>query len=175
MNSETGPPAWEKYREAQFFCRKLERADDGLGHVRSRTDTDEFRFYCSGFCSAVDDLHRQVTAADDRPSFEAWVDEDATRALHAFFEDRCHDVLDVTTIRQGSPGDEAPIGTTTREPVGADTARYCLADGDDVPAELVPDDAEGAPTSDLARAYLGHLDAWLSDTDPEREGERAEA
>jgi hypothetical protein len=174
MESETRSPAREKYREAQFFCRKLERSDDGLGHVRSHTDKDEFRFYVSAFCSAVGDLHRQVgQAGEDDPAFESWVDDDDVRDLHAFFQDRCHDVVEVTTTRQASAGETDRIGTSTREPIASSALRYCLADDSSVPDELVPEDADRAPASDLARTYLDHLDSWLADRDARAEASDA--
>lgn len=175
MLTENRSPAWEKYREAQFFCRKLERADDGLSHVRAHTDTDEFRFYCSAFSHAVDDIHRQAAVTDDRLPFEEWTDDEVPLALHALFQDRCHDVFDVTTTRQESAADEHRIGTTTREPIPPKTMRYCLADDSGVSDELIPDDADRPPVSDLARAYLDHLDAWLTDTGPESDDEEPEA
>lgn len=171
MNAQSQTPAGEKYREAQFFCRKLERADDGRRHVRATTNADAFRCYASAFCSAVDDLHRQ---AGDRPSFAAWTDDDAVRDLQSFFEDRRHDVLDVTTARVVT---ETGADTQSARP-GTDnptSARYCLADTEAVPAEFVPDDAEAVPVSSLARAYLDHVEAWLTDTGPQDPDETYEA
>ncbi|MFD1587953.1 hypothetical protein ACFR9U_13280 [Halorientalis brevis] len=171
MPTERRRPTRDKYREAQFFLQRLERADDGhVRNVRSQTDKDEFRYYCSAFASAVDEIHTHVERVDeDHPAFEEWAADRPLRDLHQFFAQRANDVIDVRPADRQEP-DSGPRGTTGLT-VESTVGQYCLGD-DGVPDTLAMEygsgrDEGGLSVTDLAEAYLDHVDAWLAELDAE--------
>ena len=179
MPTEKRPPTRDKYREAQFFRQRLERADDGhVRNVRSQTDKDEFRFYCSAFASAVEEIHTHVERADeDHPPFEEWAADRPLRDLHQFFAQRANDVIDVRPAGQqdADSGSGGLTGLTLESTVG----RYCLEDRA-VPETLAMEygdgsDEGGLSVTDLAEAYLAHIDAWLAELESDPGSEDADA
>lgn len=172
MAVESQRPARAKYREAAFFRRKLARAEDGHLRTDGTLDADEFQFYCSAFCSATDEIHRQAEATgEDHQSFAEWGDEEA-RALKTFFDAQCHDVVTVqkTWDEQGESQTEADA--STGQTLATPTVRYCTTDAVDVPDALQENYGtgdEGVPIADLAAAYLDSLDAWLSEAEASEE------
>ena len=169
MPTEKRPPTRDKYREAQFFRQRLERADDGhVRNVRSQTDKDEFRFYCSAFASAVD---------EDHPPSEGWAAARPLRALHQFFAQRANAVIDVRPAGQqdADSGSGGLTGLTLESTVG----RYCLEDRA-VPETLAMEygdgsDEAGLSVTDLAEAYLAQIDAWLAELESDPGSEDADA
>ena len=175
MSTEPRPPARDKYREAAFFRQRLERADDGhVRNVRSQTDKDEFRFYCSAFASAVDEIHSQVEQADDdHPAFEEWVADEPLRDLHRFFRTRADDVFEVHPTRGQDVEEAGSAGGTTTLTVGSTAGTYGLQ-GQAVPDTLAMEygdgrDEAGLAIADLAETYLDRVDAWLADRELEAE------
>lgn len=172
MQTEQRPPAREKYREAEFFRQRLERADDGhIRNVRSQTDKDEFRFYCSAFASAVEEIHVHVERADeDHPTFEEWAADRPLRDLHQFFDRRADDVIDVRPAGQQESGG-GPSGMTGLT-AGTMGETYCLESQtvpDTVAMEYGDGSDGGLSMTELAEAYLDHVDAWLADVNADAE------
>lgn len=165
MSQTTRTPAREKYREAEFFYRKLDRADDGyIRNNHGHRDKDEFRFYWSAFASAVAEIHHHIEETEDEPpAFEDWAD-DTGGDLHGFFTDRCRDIVTVERSWHETSSTADGGGGTTGLAVGTAGRNYCVSRAD-VPESL---DAEGTvPVTDLARTYLDQLDEWLTDHESE--------
>ncbi|MFB6163821.1 MAG: hypothetical protein ABEJ31_01540 [Haloarculaceae archaeon] len=171
MQRQVRPAIRDKYREAQFYLRRMERADDGHAWSdRERLDADEFRYHCSAFCSAVAELHDHAAAAAAAPAFGEWADDDRAAALRAVFDDLSDDRIRVEQTWSADAAAEPTDGETVVW-IGADGRQYAVARdalGDATEIGTALSDVGDADAADgtvgitaLARAYLSELDAWL--------------